>query len=315
MGLRLRGAASHDGSVHPLRAALEGAFAGLLGALVVAVAPGFGDILAGDPLRTPSILATLLLGPEAGVGTRGLLIFSALHVSLWVGAGISSAWAVAIADAHPRTLRLLFVVLAFGWISLLYLSGALSLPGIGSLHLWIGTVLGAGAVVGTLILRHPRLLTQAERDLLTDASRVHLQDAFRFESDCLAAARAARQLFDVPAFESLVDRKAGTLTELALTLERLEIDRPGPDECQELPDPATLEMALREAIRRELKAIRHYDAFLASTDEPALRKLLMARRFESLDENLPMLEEARRNLKHQGTSVQVHRSPSHESAQ
>jgi hypothetical protein len=296
MQLRVHNPAPNDGTIHPFRAALEGTFAGLLAALLVAIVHAFGDIVAGDPLRTPSTLSALILGSEGAVGTRGILLFSAVHVSLWVAAGIASAWAVAIADAHPRALRLLFVVLAVGWISLLYLSGALSVAGVGSLHLWIGTIFGAGAVVVTLLWRHPRLLTQPERNQLTDASRIHLQDAFRFESDCLAAARAARQLFDVPALTALVDRKAGTLTEIALTMERLEIERPGPDESPDPPDPATLDLALREAIARELKAIRHFVAFLTSTDDPALRELLLERRFESLDENLPILEEARRNL-------------------
>ena len=287
----------NDGSVHPFRATLEGVLAGLLAALLVAIAHGISDIAAGDPLRTPSTLSVHLLGSQSGVGTRGILIFSALHLMLWIAAGVASAWAVAIADAHPRVLRLVFTILAVGWISLLYLSGALSLESVGALHLWIGTIIGAGAIVASLIVRHPRLLTQPERDQLTDASRIHLQEAFRVERECLAAARAARQLFNVAALDSLVDRKASALTEIALTLERLEIDRPASDESLALPaDPATLDGALGEAIKRELKAIRHYDAFLASTDEPALRKLLLARRFESADQNLPILEKARREL-------------------
>ena len=126
MCFHARTPALHDGHVHPFRAALEGTLAGLLAAMLVAVAHAFSDALADDLLRTPLALASLLFEADGAGAVDGILLFSALHVSLWIGAGIASAYAIAVADAHPRALGIVFALLLFGWISLLYLSDALS---------------------------------------------------------------------------------------------------------------------------------------------------------------------------------------------
>jgi hypothetical protein len=68
-------------------------------------------------------------------------------------------------------------------------------------------------------------------------------------------------------------------------------------------EPITLELALRRAVVRERDAIKHYDVFLASTDEPALRELFLKRRFEACDESLPSLEAARLKPDFRGRST------------
>lgn len=296
MPLQATAMVPHDDHIHPFRSALEGTLAGLFAALLVAVAHGLSDLLAGEPLRTPATLSRLLFAGESGAGTSGILLFSVLHVGLWVAAGVASAYAISLADAHPRVLRLVFVVLSFVWISVLYLSGALSQEAMGSLHLWVGTLIGAAAVVGTLLLRHPSLLSQPERDLLTDASRTHLEQAYRFEGEGLAAARAAAHSFGAPVFVDLVERKAHALAEIARALDRLEIAHPLVQGAVPPVEAIAPQSALRRAISHERDAVKWYDAFLASTDERLLRRLLLERRFEAYDEILPRLEAALREV-------------------
>lgn len=295
--------ALHDGHIHALRAAIEGTLAGLLAAVLVVIAYALSDLLMGDPFRTPAVLSSLVFEGESGAGIHGILLFGALHVSLWVVAGVGSACAIAVADAHPRVFRLVLVVLSLAWIGVLYLSVVLSLEapeGTRSLHLWIGAFLGAAAVVGTLLSLHPRLLTQPERDLLTDASRTHLQQAFLFESQDLAAAEEAQRCFPAPVLVDLVARKLEALVGIVAALDRLEVEEPALDGEQLPVEPITLELALRRAVVRERDAIKHYDAFLASTDEPALRELFLRRRFEVADKSLPSLEAALLKLAFRG---------------
>jgi hypothetical protein len=273
---------------------LEGILAGLSAAILVAIAHSLTDLVVGQPLRTPATLSTLFFEAEDGAGVQGILLFSALHVSFWVAAGVASAYAIAVADAHPRVLRLVFVVLSFAWVSVLYLSGAISPDAMGSMRLWLGTLIGAAVVVGTLVFRHPRLLSQPERDRLTDASRSHLQQAFRIESESLAAAQEAVRSFAAPVFIDLAARKSAALAEISAALARLEIEPPSLADAPPVVDPITLQSALRRALSRERDAVKSYDAFLASTDERALRRLLLDRRFEAFDENLPSLEAALR---------------------
>ena len=101
----------------------------------------------------------------------------------------------------------------------------------------------------------------------------------------------------------LVARKSQALAEISAALARLEIECPVQDEAQLPVHPITLELALRRAIVRERDAVKCYDAFLASTDEPALRQLLLSHRFEAFDESLPSLEAALRQLAPAGSVV------------
>jgi len=98
--------------------------------------------------------------------------------------------------------------------------------------------------------------------------------------------------FAAPTLADLVARKSEALVEISAAIKRLEIEEPTPD-GEHLPvEPITLELALRRAVVRERDAVKYYDGFLASTDEPALRELFLKRRFEVFDESLPSLEAA-----------------------
>jgi hypothetical protein len=289
MALHVPGAAPADGHLHPLRAALEGTLAGVLAATVVVAAYAVTDWWDGDPFRTPVALAALLFGAEAA-SARGVLLFTGVHVGLWIFAGIASAWAISLADAHPRVWRSVFVALSVAWVSLLYLAGALSLAEMSSLHLWVGAVLGAAAVALVLVWRHPRLLTQAERDRLTDVTRHHLEDVWAFEVDCISAYRTALERFDSNALREVEGRKAQRLASMEAMFARLEIAAPTPA-SEPVFGGATLVETLRSAIEHEREAVRLYDAFLASTDESGPHDVLLHLRLEAFDLDLPLLEE------------------------
>jgi hypothetical protein len=101
----------------PLRE--EATWVGLIGAAVVALWFLVNDGLAGQPLRTPSVLGqVLLLGettPDVGsLSFIGIILYTAVHFALFLGFGFAVAYLVrwAVKD-HIVRYALLQVFLAF----------------------------------------------------------------------------------------------------------------------------------------------------------------------------------------------------------
>jgi hypothetical protein len=144
----------------------DGLAAGLAGALTVIGVYFVGDAFAGAPLRTPSTLAAALFrGIEAAASAEpeitSALAYNAIHVLLWVLAGISASYFFALADRHPEAWYLLLVgvIVLFTWF--LGLDVAVSSLGLGRIHLWLGGLLGAAAMGSFLWWRHPGVLQRA----------------------------------------------------------------------------------------------------------------------------------------------------------
>jgi hypothetical protein len=97
----------------------EATWVGLIGAAVVAVWFLILDLIAGHPLRTPSVLGqVLLLGREnpdvIGTDFTGVILYTALHMGLFLAFGFALAyiirWSV---DNHFVRYAVLQVFLAF----------------------------------------------------------------------------------------------------------------------------------------------------------------------------------------------------------
>lgn len=144
----------------------DGLTAGLLGALTVIGIYFVGDALNGAPLRTPSTLsAALFRGVEAAGSAEpeitSALAYNAIHVLLWVLAGIAASYFFALADRHPEAWYLLLVgvIVLFTWF--VGLDVAVGSLGLGRIHLWLGGVLGSAAMGSFLWGRHPGVFQRA----------------------------------------------------------------------------------------------------------------------------------------------------------
>ena len=145
----------------------EGFLAGCAGALAVALVFLTFDAIGGAALQTPSALGTLLFyGAEdarsASPELTRAVAFNAVHLVAWIAAGMLAAWIVAYVERHPVVWYLMFVAVAFSFGALLWLDGALGLPGLGRFHLIAGGLVGAAAMSLYLWHRHPALLAHLD---------------------------------------------------------------------------------------------------------------------------------------------------------
>jgi hypothetical protein len=84
----------------------RGVIGGLLAGLVVALWFLVVDTLAGQPLRTPALLAGALVGSAAAAPTLpGVAAYSAIHFTVFAALGVAGAWAVARLQLTPRVVH------------------------------------------------------------------------------------------------------------------------------------------------------------------------------------------------------------------
>jgi hypothetical protein len=139
--------------------------AGLVGACAVALLFFLLDSAAGDPLRTPAVLGTLVVRGFRSDGTPvvpgAAVAYHFLHFAAWIGIGLVATRLVRRAEDRP-TRR--FGPLAGAALFLLALMLAdLGLAGsaLGRGRIALGGLVGVAAVAGFLLWRHPGAL---ERD-------------------------------------------------------------------------------------------------------------------------------------------------------
>lgn len=141
----------------------EGLEAGVLGGLIVVVVYLVPDVLAGNWLRTPSLLGSLLFDSEAQASqaTSGGLAaaFTMVHFGAWAIAGFAGSALMRLVERRPDLHRLpaiVFCVWIAAMVALDLWLWAVHLP---VAHLWIGSLV-AGAAVGVYFRwRHPAALT------------------------------------------------------------------------------------------------------------------------------------------------------------
>jgi hypothetical protein len=160
--------AQRPASVQPTQLYQEGMIAGALGALTIALWFLLVDSLAGRPLWTPTVLGTALFRGGAGldapetmtVSLEMVLMFTWVHVLVFVGLGGIAARLLAYAERHPSSgfgVLLLFVVFQFGFIVAATIFVAPVLRVLSSWSILVANLLAAAAMAAFFRWRHPDL--------------------------------------------------------------------------------------------------------------------------------------------------------------
>jgi hypothetical protein len=153
------------------RIALDGALAGFLGAVVVAVWFLVVDVSRGQPFATPALLAAVLLhgapGPIASFSTMRLVLeYSAFHFANFVIFGWFVAWLLEVAERQPTFLWGILVLLF--WFEVFFLSflGIVSDFALKALIWWriLGAnVLAIAVMMAFFAFRHPVMVAQVRK--------------------------------------------------------------------------------------------------------------------------------------------------------
>lgn len=292
-------AAGGDGAaIRLLPLVQDGLVAGLLGAFAVALSHLVADSLAGSPLHTPSVLGVLLAdGAEAARNAppdvESAFRFTCIHIAVWVALGIGASSLVSLVDTRPRFASVVFASLTFFFVSLTYVAGGFSVPGLRPLHLWLGTVVGAAVSAGYLVWRHPKLVPHIEREHLTETTRRELARALAHETAGHAAYQAAAARFPDSALRGLLEEKQGRLEMLRQLVAGLDLAPGEPEEAQLAWQAETPEKAVVAALAFERETIALYDRYLAAVPEMKVRDVFLRLRYHALDSTIPKLEQTR----------------------
>lgn len=145
----------------------EGLEAGAIGGLVVVLVYLVPDLLAGDWLRTPTLLGGILLGgsaaPSNPVSAGGLAaVYTLVHFAAWAVAGFAAVALVRRAERRPE-LRAVLPIACAVWIALMVAADLwLAATALRAAHLWVGSVMAGLAVGAYLVWRHPALLEKPQ---------------------------------------------------------------------------------------------------------------------------------------------------------
>lgn len=153
------------GRLRPALVLPEGVEAGLIGAVTVAAVFYVRDVWAGEPLRTPAVLGTLLVAGataarNAAPITGAAALYHIFHFLAWTVLGFAGSALMAHAErtrAHwlPPFLALLALV-PLGVLDVFVRDAQLE-----RLHLWLGGLTGIVAMGAFLAWRHPGALRSA----------------------------------------------------------------------------------------------------------------------------------------------------------
>lgn len=150
-----------------IRVVAEGLVAGLLGGVAVIGVFLIHDAVRGDALLTPSVLNALLFeGADAARQVEGelapALVYGAVHLLAWLAAGLLAAVLIHLVERHPAVWQLGFVAVAGAYAAVLWVEGALGVPGLGRFHLLAGALIGSGVMLTWLWWRHPEVLERLD---------------------------------------------------------------------------------------------------------------------------------------------------------
>ena len=143
----------------------EGIVAGVIGAATVAVWFLVLDTLAGQPLRTPTLLGTTLFRRGAAVAVPDVslemvLMFTWVHGLVFVALGGIASWLLAQAERHPSFgfgVVILFVIFQFGFMVAAMLFARPVLVALGWPAILGANLLAAATMAGYFFWRHPSL--------------------------------------------------------------------------------------------------------------------------------------------------------------
>ncbi|MGH0031880.1 MAG: hypothetical protein ACQGVC_18990, partial [Myxococcota bacterium] len=129
----------------------EGLEAGLVGGVGVIVAYLVPDLLAGNWLRTPTLLGAFLLhgggGQEAPVADAGLAVFySVAHFAAWVVAGFVASGLLTWVEPRPSRYWLPPTALGVWIAAMVAIDAWLAMTALPAAYLWVGSLVGATAI-------------------------------------------------------------------------------------------------------------------------------------------------------------------------
>jgi hypothetical protein len=150
---------------------LDGLFAGMIGAVVVAVWFLVLDVARGRPLWTPALLGNMLLHGSAAAQTGtavnplDVAAYTAFHFLAFIVVGVALSYMVTLFERFPImffVLLVLFVCLQAGFFVFDAVLGAELMHQLGSWTVVVGNLLAAGSMAFYLWRRHPSVLRGVE---------------------------------------------------------------------------------------------------------------------------------------------------------
>ncbi|HUO05225.1 MAG TPA: hypothetical protein VMU16_08515 [Candidatus Binataceae bacterium] len=144
---------------------IDGAVAGIIGAVTVAAWFLIFDIIRGHALETPALLAAAILhGAHGGIGANGVttlaLEYSVLHFTAFVAVGIAGGILLEAAEAEHHLVFSLAIFFA-GFEAFFFAVAALLGPDVMTALTWwgiiVGNLLATGAMLAYFLGRHPIL--------------------------------------------------------------------------------------------------------------------------------------------------------------
>ena len=165
---------STDASGRPAslaRVVEDGVFAGMIGALLVALWFLALDAFAGHPLFTPSLLGAVLLhGVDptqySAVEPQNVAIYTALHFVAFILLGTLASYLFTLLDRYPVMGIVLIFLMVFFEVGFFALDLALGGHLMGRLHAWavaVANLLAGVGMAGYLWWRHPTAVRMLQR--------------------------------------------------------------------------------------------------------------------------------------------------------
>jgi len=148
---------------------LDGLFAGMIGALVVAAWFLVLDLAAGHPLWTPSLLGNVLLHgtsvQQASVQPLEVAAYTAFHFVVFIVTGMVLSYLMTLFERFPImffVLLVMFLCLQAGFFVLDTILGARLMNQLKPWTVVVANLLAAGAMALFLWKRHPSVLRNVE---------------------------------------------------------------------------------------------------------------------------------------------------------
>jgi hypothetical protein len=197
---------------------------------------------------------------------------------------------ISVVDTRPKLASIVFAATAFVFISLSYLAGAFSVPGLAPMHLWTGSLAGSAAAAAYLSWRHPKLASHLERVNLTATTRAEIERALALEASGSVAFEISAAEFPESPLANVLNEKQGHVYILSKLAKDLGLA--APSNADPAWQPSTLDDTLRAAIAHERDLIDLYDRFLAAVPEMHIRDVFLRLRFHAIGSTLAQLEAA-----------------------
>ncbi len=151
---------------------LDGLFTGMIGAIVVAVWFLILDVAAGQPLRTPALLGSVLLHGSGSVPSHIVVAplevaaYTAFHFVAFVSVGIVFSYLMTLFERFPIMFFVLLVMFLCLQVGFFFMDAALGAQLLGQLQAWtvmVGNLLAALAMAFYQWKRHPNAIRGIEQ--------------------------------------------------------------------------------------------------------------------------------------------------------